>query len=261
MLRIQAAGVTFLGRPDEQSPRVEGLFVGPDGFEGWEDGGGDTRSESVDRPAAHGEFDSPVFLGSRVITIDGHALAWSPAELGHIRNRVMGLGGNGDRFQLTVEHQQETLWASARRGTKPTFKDAGIRHGLLRARFSVHLVCRDPRKYGEVRTFGPATALTVFQYGNFPGIPELIITGAMPSGYAVHGPDGKQFIVSQALSADQTHRLDFRTGRLYRDNVLQIGAVSNGGTWTIPVGSAVPMTLAPVSGAGSMTVRVPDTFI
>lgn len=261
MLRIRPEGLRnpILGVPDESMTRVEGLFVGPDGFEGWDDGGGESRRESVERPGAHGEFDLPVFLGSRVVTIDGHALAWSASELGHLRGQIMGLGATGPRFKLTVDHQGQTLWAWARRGSKPTFKDAGIRHGMHRARFMVQFVCADPRKYGETNTFPGGVAAV--HYGNFPATPELLVTGTMPAGYSVLGPGGKQFVVSQALTAGQSHRIDLRTGWLYRNGVLQVGAVSRADLWVVPTGGSVVHTLAPVSGSGSLVVKVLDTFI
>lgn len=256
MLRIRVGGLTILGRPDESTSRVEGLFVGPDGFEGWDDGP-DIRRESVDRPGQHGEFDTPVFNGSRVISVDGHALAWSEAELGHLRNQIMGLGGFGDLMRITVDHQGSTLWADARRAAQPTFRDAGIRHGMLRARFAIHFVAPNPRKFGETRDF-PAGAAAL-HYGNFPASPEIIVTGPKAGGYTITGPGGRQYVVTQALAAGQTHRIDMNTGWLYLNGVLQSGAVSQARTWAIPPGTSAVHTIT--GGTGSMTVRVPDTFL
>ena len=253
MLRISVGGLTILGRPDELSSRVEGLFVGPGGFEGWDDGP-DVRRESIDREGQHGEFDMPVFNGSRVISIDGHALAWSDVELGHLRNRIMGIAADGRRTRLTVEHQGSTLWADVRRGARPTFRDAGIRFGMLRARFAIHMVAADPRKFGDLSDFpGGAMALN---RGNFPATPEHLITGTS-GAYTVNGPSGKKFMVSSGPGSG-TDRIDMATGRVYRNGALQLGVTLRADLWTIPPG--LPGVTHTVT-AGSLVTRVPETFV
>lgn len=256
MLRIRLGGTTILGRPDELAPRVEGLFVGPDGFEGWDDGP-DVRRESVDRPGMHGEFDLPVYSASRVISVDGHALAWSADELGHLRNEIMGLGAFGQKLRMTVDHQGTELWADVRRGAKPSFRDAGIRHGMHRATFAVHFVAVDPRKYGTVRDF--TTGQAAYHYGNFPATPELIVTGPKAAGYTVTGPGGRQYIVTSPLASGQTDRIDLMTGWLYRDGVLLSGAISQAQVWALQPGG--PGTVHTITGGTGLTVRVTDTFM
>ncbi len=259
-LRIRVEDLLILGRPPLGESRPKGLFVGPDGFEGWEDGGGDARRDAVDIPNGHGEFDSPVYLGARVVSVDGWALAPTPGELGHLRSRVMGLGATGDRFQLTVDQYGVSSWAMARRGGKPSFKDAGIRSGLHRASFQLQFVCVDPRRYGDENVFGPGTAPLAWHFGNFPAAPVLEVTGNMPSGYTVVAA-ARSFVVSQALTSGQTHRIDMRTGQLFRNGVLQVGAVSQANLWTIPPGARYSHTLTPVSGSGQVKVIVLDTFV
>lgn len=253
MLRIQVAGVTILGRPNDFSSRVEGLFVGPDGFEGWDDGP-ETRRESIDRPGQHGEFDLPVFNGSRVISIDGHALAWSDVELDLLRNRVMGIAADGARTRLTVEHRGSSLWADVRRGARPTFRDAGIRSGMMRAKFAIHLVAADPRKYGEEHEF-PAGAVSINR-GNFPATPQHLVTGTSGT-YTINGPGGKKFIVSSGPGSG-TDRIDMASGRVYRNGVLQLGVTSRADLWAVPPGlPGVTHTIT----AGSLVTRLPDTFV
>lgn len=254
MLRINVGGVQILGRPDDTASRVEGLFVGPGGFNGWDDGV-DVRRESVERPGQHGEFDLPVFNGSRVISIDGHALAWSEYELGHLRNRVMGVCADGGRQTFTVEHQGDSLHAAVRRGAKPVFVDAGVRYGMLRAEFSLFLVAADPRKYGDVRDY-PAAQPAV-HHGNFPATPRLMV-GAGSGGYTVTGPGGRQIVVGTAPAA--AHYIDFATGGLFTAaGVRQVGAITVYQPWSIPVG--VPGATASISGARSLAQRVTDTYM
>lgn len=254
MLRINVSGVQILGRPDGLSSRVEGLFVGPDGFSGWDDGV-DVRREAVPRPGQHGEFDLPVFNGSRVISIDGHALAWSEYELGHLRNRIMGVCADGGLQPISVNHQGDTLHAKVRRGAKPTFVDAGIRHGMMRARFAIFLVAADPRKYGEVYEY--AAGQPAVHHGNFPATPRLMV-GAGSGGYTVTGPFGRQIVVGTAPAG--AHYIDFASGGLFTAaGVRQVGAITVYQPWSIPVG--VPGVTATISGARSLTQRVTDTYI
>lgn len=256
-LRIMIGSTTILGRPTDSTTRVRGLFVGRGGFTGWDDGV-DSRRESVPRPDAHGEFDLPVLLGSRVFSIDGYALGWSPSELASLRSEVVAMGAEGGRFPVVVDHQGEQLTAYARRGGKPSFQDAGIRHGMHRATFLMQFVAADPRKYGETESYtGPASHM-----GDFPAIPVIDVTATSTmAGYTVVGPEGRRFVVTQTLPAGQTHRIDMRTGWLYLNGALQIGAVGVSDLWTIPPGRQVAHILEPDSGAGTVMVTVTDTFI
>lgn len=261
MLEIRVGGLIIRGRPNDAAD-ARGLFVAPGGFTGWDDGA-EPRRDSQARPGAHGEFDLPVFLGPRVPVINGIALAASPEKLGWIRSTVLGLGAEGGRSRLVVEHQGQTLWADARMGAKTLFTDSGRREsGLIAATFLLSFVCADPRKYGEARAFGPATSLSLRHYGNFTSLPTLEVTGSMPTGYSVTGPGGRIYRVTQALTAGHTHRIDMATGRLYLDGVLQVGVVSRGDVWGIPGGSlGVPYTLVPVSGTGQIAApAVLDTY-
>lgn len=260
MLRIRIGSVQILGRPEDIGGKPTGLFVKRGGFKGWDDSGG-ARRDSTPRPTAHGEFDEQTYQGAGIVSVDGWALATSEQQLGHLRSVVTGLGADGQLVRWVVDHQGETLWADARRGDKSTFDDAGIRHGLLRASFLIQFVRPDPCKYGKQRVSGPATSVTVNHFGNFPAAPVIDVTGSMPSGYTINGPDGKQFVVTQALAAGQTHRIDMTTGRLFLNGALTVRGVGRAQTWTVPPGQEVAMSLVPVSGSGSMTVTVLDTFI
>ena len=257
-LRIRIGDVQILGRPEDPDRTPTGLFVKKNGFKGWDDSG-DARRDSTPRPTAHGEFDAPTYQGPRVVSVDGWALATSERQLAHLRSVVTGLGADGQLVRWMVDHQGQSLWADARRGDKSTFEDDGIRYGLLRASFFIQSVCPDPRKYGDVKSF-PGPTATVFHYGNFPALPVIEVTGSLPSGYTV-ASQGHAFVVSQALAAGQTHRLDMRRGWLYRNGLLQMGAVAVADTFTVPPGVSVPVVFTPVSGSGQMTVTVTDTFI
>lgn len=254
-LTIRADAVTIRGTPDGFSD-VTGLWVAPDGWNGWEDGGGDVRRESVPRPSSHGEFDLPVFQGSMVFSVDGHALARSPLELGHLRRQVTGLGASGSKFRVSVDLHGETLWVMARRGAKPTFKDSGIRSGLLRARFMLQFVAADPRKYGDVHDF-PAGVEAV-NFGNFEATPRLMI-GAGSGGYTVTGPGGRQIVVSSGAPAG-AHYIDFTSGGLFTAAGVRVpGVMSVFQPWT--VGPGLPGVVASITGSRKLAQRVTDTYM
>lgn len=255
MLRVRINGLTF----DGDGPRTgKGYLITPDGFSGWDDGVGIRRQETL-LPVGHGAFDEPGYLSPRVISISGQILADTPVRLAKMRQALTGLLADGGTGRVVVDQDDVNTWADARLAAQTMVKQNSS--DLSSASFQVQLWCHNPRKFGEVQVAGPGTSVTAFHYGNFRASPELLVTGVMPSGYRVNGPDGRQFVVSQALAAGQTHRIDMSTGWLYRNGVLQTGAVSSARIWTVPSGVRVTHTLVPVSGSGQLTVRTPDTYI
>lgn len=245
----------FRGR---RGPVRDGFVIDADGFTGWDDGV-DVRREVHDIPRGHGAFDLPGYLEPRVFAAKGLCYADTPERLEWWRGVLTGLLADGGSGRVVVENRGLTTWADARLATRSEFTK--IPGGATMARYRVQFWAADPRKYGQTRTYGPATIVAASHFGNFPAAPLLTVTGAMPSGYTIGGPDGRTFVVSQALTSGHTHRIDMRTGRLTLDGVLQVGAVSVGQTWGIPGGASVTHTLTPVSGTGTITVSVLDTFI
>ncbi|WP_424937531.1 MULTISPECIES: hypothetical protein [Bacteria] len=255
MLRIHADRATILGRPLPGDDRPHGLFVARDGFQGWDDTP-DAVREAIARPGTHGEYDLPVYMGARVFSIDGHAIAWSDLALASLRSTVTGIGAAGGRFQVTVTHQGQTLRAYARRGGKATFQDKGFRVGRRRASFQVQFVAPDPRKYGDQHTY--AAGEEAIHWGNFPASPVLEVRGPTPP-YTIQTSIGRQLTIAQGLGLGQTHRIELRTGRLYRDGVLQVGAIVGGATWVVPPG--LPGVVHTITGPGALRVWLPDTYI
>lgn len=212
------------------------------------------RREDAARPNAHGSFPAPGFFDARRISWSGLVLTQSAAEQEHAIRALSGLLGGGTG-RLAVQGPS-TVWADVRRVSV----EARILRPGESASYSIVVEAPDPFLYGETETFGPDTSVTVYHYGNTDAAPDVTVTGTMASGYRVNGPGGAQYIVSQALTAGQTHRIDFNTGWLYRNGVLQQGAVSRAETFTIPAGVAFAMSLTPVSGSGLMTVKLTETF-
>ncbi|GGM42109.1 hypothetical protein [Microbacterium saperdae] len=254
-LWVHADGVEILARPRDFPSVIEGLFVGPDGLNGWEDGGGDVRRESVERPASIGEFDLPVYEGPLVFSMEGHALAQSEQQLAVLRDRVTGVGYGGRRFKVAVGLQGRELWTWVRRGSKPTFRDTGRRGRLLQASFMLQFVAPIPRRYGQERLV-PAGEAAVNR-GNEEAVPRLLI-GAGAGGYTVTGPGGR-VITANANAPAAAHFIDFSTGGLFNAAGGRVpNAITVWQPWKIPPG--LPGVVATISTSRSLTQAYPDTF-
>ncbi len=252
VLQIHTAGREILGRPRDLE-RPYGLFVGPDGFQGWA-GIATTRREALARAVEHGEHDAPVYLGARVITIDGWVLAPTESELVHESESVTGLL-SGQRERITVTHLGMTRWADGRAMLATADPGHRVRPRLYQAAFQVQITCADPRRYGEEQTFpraGTDRAIPVSHRGNFPAYPVIEIPNA-PAAYTITSPGGV-FAVAGA-PAGGTHTVDLRRGRVFRNDV-EVFDVGVGNLWAVPPGERWQHTL---STAG--LVRITDTYI
>lgn len=220
------------------------------------DDGVTVRRDAVDRPGGHGSFDAPGYLSAGTFSLSGYVIAPTPEDLLHKRDLLTGLLAAGGTDDLHVQGERDFHIAVGLAGqTAVTVRGADP----CVADFLLQLWAADPRKYGEVETFRGGEAAS--HKGNFEAAPELTIRGNMPSGYTVNGPDGKRYVVTQALTDAETHVIDMRTGWLYKNGALQSGAVGRAETWVIPPGRAVVMTITPVSGTGFLSVAVPRTSI
>lgn len=254
-LEIRVDGCTFQG---EVRGSRTGLFVEPDGFQGWQ-GLPAGRREALARAVQHGEHDVPVYLPSRVVTVDFWGVADSEHELAHLADRVAGIGATGEPTRMVVSLRGRTTYAVGRRMLSE-FDDSGID---LHGRGQLQFVFADPRKYGDTAILpgdrliprnpdATATSINVAHYGNFPAFPVVVIPSA-PAAYTVSA-GGKTFTVSGA-TAGGTHEVHLRTGRVFRDGVEMPG-VGRGPLWSVPAGVPLVHTLS-VPGR----VRIADTFV
>ena len=249
-LTIHAAGREIHGRPRDLS-RPWGLFVRKDGFRGW--GGLPAgRREALARAVAHGEHDVPIYLPSRVVTVDGWAIADTPKRLQRTLDQITGLGADGAKYRVSVTQWARTLWADGRRLLCEADDEGRWRGRNIYAPFQLQLLFADPRKYGELHVSDLATSVPVFHYGTFPAFPMVEIPSA-PAAYTITSPGGT-FTVAGATSGG-THRVDLRRGRVYRDGVEMPG-VGRGDLWAVPPGTQWVHTMS-VAGR----VRITDTFV
>lgn len=252
-LRVDIGGLTFRGIHVRAG---DGPYFVIQEMTGWDESP-DMRRDEEDRPLQHGAFDAPGYLTARVVSITGVILGDSPAGLQRAVRQLNGLLADGGADTLTVQDALEPLWARVRRAGAPGVRIHGEDPSV--ADYQVQFWAPDPRRYGKARKFTGAQVVP-FHYGTMPAIPEVLVTGTFPQGYVV-AYGSTAFIVDAPLETGQTDRIDMRTGWLYRNGALLTGAVAAAEVIHIPPGSAdEPMSLTGTGGAGSMTVRVVDTF-
>jgi hypothetical protein len=251
-LTVNVEGLIFSG--------MRGPFaIGPDGFDGWDDGV-EMRVTDTPRPQAHGSYDLPVYGGSRIINISGYALAKSVDELDQLGDRLTGLLAGGQKGRIAVTKNGRTRWTDCRLATQTKFTE---RHGQATGDFQVQLWCADGRKYGESNDFEVANGSpgTVYHRGNFPATPKIVVRGEIANGYTVT-VDGWNYAVSKALQTGKPHRIEYSTGRLYVDGVLTQNSLGNTNLTNIPPGKSVGFGLYPTSGgSGTATMTLLDTYI
>ncbi len=252
MLRVDVGGITFHG---VHADMTSGPHFVIQEMSGWDESP-DMRRDTEDRPLQHGAFDAPGYLGARTISISGVILGQSPTDLQRAVRRLNGLLADGGSAVMTVHDALGSLWARVRRASAPAVKVHGEDAAV--ADYQVQFWAPDPRRYGRAREFAGGDA--PFHQGTLPAIPEVLVTGTFPQGYTIgYGP--RAFIVTAPLAAGQTHRIDMRTGWVYRGSTQLVGAVAAAEVLRIPPGMPdEPVTLTGTNGSGSLTLRVADTF-
>lgn len=254
---MEVLSITLQQLRFESSPadRDDAFLIGPEGITGYYESTA-MRGHGSDRPLGHGGFDVPVFQTSRPIQWPGHILASSGFAAAKKRDLLTGVLAEGQSGVLSVENDDGVTWASVRLvAARP-----GSTYGTA-VPYLMQVIAADPRRYGPQAEDFVGSSVDVFHYGNVTASPVITVTGAMPSGYSILGPEGRVYTVTQALTSGHEHRIVMRTGFLYRDGVLQRGAVSRADTWGAPAGVKTTLELDPVSGSGSMDVQVPATYM
>ncbi len=234
-------GVSFFGtRP------VEGFALVR--MDGWSSPAG-VRGESTERPAADGEFDTPVYRGARLITMSGWARVAALNDLADLESRFTGILVDGRSGRFVVSEYGRTLHASVRLYGQPSF----VRRGSTRyADWSLKLRAADPWRYGKLRTFGAGAPAV--HAGNAPASPIFTVVGPQPA-YSISA-GSRQFAVSAALPAGSTDVIDLSNGWVRRDGAVLVDGVSRAETWTIlPGPTGVVHAFSGTASRFSGTVR------
>ena len=249
MVSATLGALTFVGDDSAATYTIE-----REGLKGWFDGA-DSRRESIPRPAAHGDFNVPTYLGGRIISISGLILATSTAGYESAVSALSGLLADGSSDELSVTEDAGTLTATVRRHGAPEVIPQV--YGK-RARYRVQFWSPDPRRYGATHNYGPSSSVSSIGHdGNFPAAPVLTIAGSSGGGYTVTGPGSRLITVTSALASGHPHTIDLATGALYKDGARVLGGVSVYQPWTVPAGSTVTASVS----AGTVAIEVLDTFI
>lgn len=247
--RARINGLEFVEWPRDH--HRSWFVLDEEGIKGvWE--GVDVRRDDVPRPLAHGSFDSPVFLAGRVIPVSGYLSAPSPAELVHEMTRLTGLLSDGQSGRLMLDDDTQTTWVDVRLGgaTQVSQMDATT------AKFLVTFYAADPRRFGDAsKPGGFAAGESVYQYGNHPATVRVSVPGPVSAPYTVT-VGTRQFTVTQALTAGQTHVLDTETATVTRNGVVQSGVVGRAETLLVPPGPPVPF-----SGPAGAKGLVVNTYV
>lgn len=200
-----------------------------------------------------GEFDEYAYMPAREVRIPGFFAGGTHREVVQTEQRLKALRRQRP-FVVSIEEPLRTLTGSARLSALD-FDSSGFHPD---APFSLTLRFADPRRYGPTNATPAGTTVVPFHRGDADARTVFIVTGTM-GGYKLIGPEGQEYVVTSALAAGKTDRIDMADGRLYRDGVLVIGG-SRGTRWVTPAGiPAGPVSLVPTSGTGSVVALTPDT--
>lgn len=186
-----------------------------------------------------------------MITLRGDISSNHPEEQENLFERLTGLLGDGQTERMFVDNAGDTKWADVQLDDAPEITQQV--YGKL-ATYRLQLWAVDPLRYGEERTF--TAGMLAYHLGNAPSFPTFEVTGALPSGYTITAA-GKSFVVSQPLAAGQTHRIEMKSGALFRNGVRQIGGVSSASLWAVRPSERLAHS---VSNGGYLSVVLPDAW-
>jgi len=242
--------------------------VDPDGtawvlqtLDGWDSP--EVRSEYTDREADHGSWASPVYLGSRPITLAGVIVAASQALLEAAMERLRAAAALTDTV-LTV-WETVAKQATVRRSGKPLMQYVTD----TTATYSVMVTAQDPRRYSTTLSTGttalpsttgglalPAAFPLTFSAATVAGLinavnagtvdtrPVLTITGPVVAPViAALYPDGTvrqllyslDLVAGDVLTIDTDARTVLLSGGVSRRRFMTVA----GGWPVIPAGSSV----------------------
>lgn len=248
-------GIQYTGRRLDYET---GWFV--TSVKGLRDGASATPTE-IARDGAEGQFDLPNKLSDpRIIEIAGIVFAKSGAEELERMERMQGallalpassadLRWHGrDRGMLSTHVRRGRGWEFS---PTPSPRRATFLH-RFRAPSQIY--------YGE-RT-APVIGVEIYleNRGTVPSAPTLTVTGNMPNGYAIYGPNGRVYQVASGIDPGNRDVIDMRTGLLVRDGIAVTGVYGQrNDVWEVEPGRT-NQVLVPVTGSGQMSGTVRPAY-
>lgn len=225
-----------------------------EGLDGWYEPPS-SRGESVERPNSHGEYLMPEYYSARTIAVDGILFHKNRGIAVEAFERLAAAAKQTQQ-KFSVTDAGMTRWSNARyAGLDFTQVTTGT------WRFQLRLKAVDPFKYGDSEPFSVASggASYVHHRGTVDAWPVVTVTGNMPDGYTLN-LRGQQVSVPSGVLPGETHRIDYRTRRLYIDGSVEFGLF--GADNFVPVRPGQRQTFGfSGSGSGTALVSVTDTYI
>jgi hypothetical protein len=225
-ITVEWGGLLF----DDDAYRISNLT-------GWE-GIPPVRINDVERPNAHGSFDTPGWSGARTVVLEGYCIS-SEARDQLLRDigTVSVPSGNDSPGRLKVTFAGRTLSADARvTGYDPTLRNWGVGH----FGWQIQWRCADPFRYGvllegetklpsdngglafplfdgsgnlEFGAVGVPGRVLIGNAGSAPAWPIFYVFGPMPGGFElVDVSTGKRLRWPSTVPDEGVVRLDSRTG-------------------------------------------------
>lgn len=256
-MTVALPGLEILGRPLDGA-RPDGVYLGPGGFSGWDDGV-EMRRETVQRVAAAGDFDATGYPDARIVSLSGVIASPSEERTQYWMDRLTGVLNDGSMGRITVGRADVTRFATA--GLVRTTAEAR-KHAPSRADWQMQLWCPNPRKYGHLNQEVSANdgSFITTHRGNARALTRFVVAGT-GDRWRITGPGGRSILVTQALRSGSPHEYDMLTGQLRVGGVLTYGGVETADTWSIPQARTLNHTLSVQGGSATATAYTFDTYL
>lgn len=209
------------------------------------------------RPHADGSIPVPIVYESRLITIRGRVSSKSHEYLHEAINTISSLGYRGNADLVVAGHGPLQHAVVDPRGEITTKL-----HTENFLSFSIPLEAHDPFKYGELRPVNVASGVTgsVWHDGTVEAWPVVTVTGNMPNGYTLTFRS-QTVTVPMGIPSGVTHRIDYRTRRLYVNGAVFFGAFGQTNFRSMAPGVRRSFDLTCPTGSGTARVELFDTYI
>lgn len=213
------------------------------------------KSDSVEVPRGHGNVPTPVWASNRTAIITGRLIATSHQLAAQAKTMLTGLLFSSGDLAVTGSDGVTTKGTAYRGRVTP---------GPVVGRwltFEIEVNLPDPFRYGDARSFDVALGSTgqVFHRGTVEAWPNMIVTGDMPS-YKVRFR-GVDVEVPGGILPGQTHRIEYRTRRLYENNSFVMGGFGATNFRPVDAGIRSDLQLIAPSGSGQVKMTVNDTYL
>lgn len=248
--------------PAKQVSLGERLLHGADRFgewvvervEGWHSPPA-AKGDVIENAFEHGEKDIVNYYAARTPTISG-ILFHSQRGYAVSAFEALSASASVSKRLLSITDGDQTRTAMA--------KLVGMDYTQVSPnawRFQLRLKRVDPFRYGEARSFDVASGstTTAFHRGTVEAWPNMIVTGDMPS-YTVRFR-GVDVEVPGGILPGQTHRIEYRTRRLYENNSFVMGGFGATNFRPVEAGIRSDLQLIAPSGSGQLKMTVNDTYL